>query len=65
MSSICPDRILDLAASKSNHSAQSTSAKAWRRPLLGGHPISKVLLNSDAVSKSASPQNAITRLPPR
>jgi hypothetical protein len=65
MSSICPDRIFDRALSKSNHSVRSTSGKDWRRPLLGGHSISKVLLDSDAVSKSASPQKATTRLPPR
>jgi hypothetical protein len=32
------------AASKSNHSARSTSGKAWRLPLRGGHSMSKVLL---------------------
>ena len=58
MSSICPDRIFDRALSKSNHSARSSSGEDWRRPLLGGHSILKVLLDSDAVSKSASPQKA-------
>jgi hypothetical protein len=33
------------------------------RPLAGGHSVSKELLTSDAVSKPASPQKAITRLP--
>lgn len=65
ISSICPDRTFDRAASKSNHSARSTSGKAWRLPLPGGHSISKVLLDSDVVSKSASPQKTMTRFPPR
>ena len=65
MSSICPDKIFNRAVSRSNHSARSTSGKARRLPLLGGHSISKVLLDSDALSKSACPQNAITRFPPR
>ena len=43
-----------------NHAARSTSGKAAIRPLSGGHSISKELLISDAVSKSASPQKAIT-----
>ena len=55
MRSICPDRIFDRAASRSNHSARSISGKAWRRPLLGGHSISKVLLDNDDVSKLVSP----------
>jgi hypothetical protein len=35
------------------------------RPLAGGQSISKELLTSAVVSKSASPQKAITRFPPR
>jgi hypothetical protein len=65
MSWICPDRIFDRAVSKSNHSARSTSGNDWRRPLLGGHSISKLLLDSEGVAKSASPQKAMTRFPPR
>jgi hypothetical protein len=64
-SSLCPDRIFDRAAFRSNQAARSTSGKAALRPLDGGHSISKELLTSDIVSKSASPQKAITRLPPR
>jgi hypothetical protein len=64
-SSLCPDRIFDRAPFRSNQAARSTSGKAAIRPLEGGHSISKELLTSDVVSKSASPQKAITRLPPR
>jgi hypothetical protein len=59
--SVWPDRSLHRAVSRSNHAAQSTSGKTAIRPLVGGHSISKELLISDAVSKSASPQKAITR----
>ena len=58
MRSICPDKIFNRATSRSNHSARSTSGKARSLSLLGGHSISKVLLNSNAASKSASPQKA-------
>ena len=45
------DSILVRASSISNHSARSTSGKLCRRPLRGGHSISKVLLVSAAGSK--------------
>ena len=64
-SSLCPDRIFDRTVFRSNQAARSTSGKAAIRPFEGGHSISKELLTSDVVSKSASPQKAITRLPPR
>jgi hypothetical protein len=46
---------LVLAESISNHSARSTSGKLCRRPVRGGHSISKVLLMSAAGSKMALP----------
>jgi hypothetical protein len=38
--------------------------KGLETALLGGYSISKILLDSDHVSKSVSPRKAITRFPP-
>src|SRR5215218_1567083 len=64
-SSTCPDSNFVRANSTSNHSARSTSGKYCRRPLRGGHSISKVLLASAVGSKRPSPANVMTRFPPR
>jgi hypothetical protein len=54
IASICHDKIFDRAASRSNQSARSTSRNACSLPPLGGHSMSKVLLDSSWIEISLS-----------
>ena len=60
-----PARIFSRAASRSNHSARSTSGNSCCLPLRGGHSMLKVLLSRVAGSKSASAAQASTTFPAR
>ena len=65
MNGLWPALIFRRASSGENQAARSTSGKDCRRPLRGGHSISKVLLEMRSTSRSPSRAKPSTCLPPR
>ena len=65
MNGLWPALIFCRASSGENHAARSTSGKDCRRPLRGGHSISKVLPEMRSTSRSPSSAKPSTCLPPR